>query len=169
MKTCLSDSGISINVPYGDGEVDFLTKEEFISRYGEENLPEENICGGFDAESYLEYWCAAADLIEAWIEYQKKRKLFATALNEETKHRVQSVVDDYYRGDIDRLKKHTQALNRKFYEKLAVYIEYCRKNNVDFSEPHLKSCTMQKDYTALSKGCEERMAAKTKPLPLYCI
>ena len=164
-KAFLSDSGISINVLWGEGEVDSLTEEEFIARYGEEDLPDMRV--ELSIELCVEYWRAAYGLVKAWSEYQAKNKLLDVAASEEVSYLVKSVIDKYYRGDIHRLERHVQTLYRKFDKKLTVYIEYCHKDKIDFSELYLKSCTEQKEYSALRTECEKRMKSQAKPLPLY--
>ena len=56
------------------------------------------------AIDYRPYWQVQLELVNAWANYQKAKRLLINASYEETRHRVSSVVKDYW-GDNQKLKR----------------------------------------------------------------
>ena len=118
---------------------------------------------GFDAETELdsrEYWQLAGELINAWAQYQAKKKLFVNATHEETWHKVWDVIVKNYDGDVRRVRRHEQKLSIQVDIKLNNFDRICGKFKVEpVSRQWLyENLKDSKDYASYRGKCDRRKA-----------
>lgn len=169
MKVYLSDGKDTVVVFFEDREEpDWYSVEEFIAAYGEEALPEPKI-DDLQNESFAEYWSAAIELINAWANYQAKRKLYANAICEETTHRVADVIAKNYDNDLQRLKRQTTKFFVLVDENLGIFRYNCRVYGVESVDMEWLKVHLfdKKDYRRVRDKCKRRKAANKPPVSLH--
>lgn len=169
MKVYLSDDKDTVVVFFEDREdPDWYSVEEFIAAYGEEALPESKV-DDLQNESFAEYWDAAIELVNAWANYQAKRKLYVNATCDETVHRVADVIAKSYDNDLRRLKRQAAKFFTLVDEGLDIFRYYCRVYGMEpvdimWLRTHLFD---KKDYRRVRDKCKRRKAANKSPVSLY--
>lgn len=116
--------------------------------------------------SSIEYWQYAIYVINIWAEYQSKKKLLINATHDETRHRVQSVVNNkkYYDGSLARIRKRRDDLSGLVDDCLSGFNKICSLYKVDpvsreWLYDHLKGA---KDYQSYRGKCLTRFSRPDK-------
>ena len=112
------------------------------------------------------YWEYALGVINLWARYQAAKKLYINATHEETRRRVQSVVNDkkYYGGSTRKIYDRKESLSYQLSRKLAGFADVCEFYGVEpvtreWLYDHLKEA---KDYASYRGRCQRRFKKPEK-------
>ena len=113
-------------------------------------------------ETNATYWRAAENLVNAWSNYQAKKKLYINATHNETRHKVWKVVMDNYDGDVRKLKYHEERLSIEvddYLERFEMACGYLGIESVsrDWLYRNLRNA---KEYDSLRQKCRRRLNSK---------
>lgn len=167
MKAILSDDRTMVNTEVNGCFISYPV-DEFIAMYGEDSPPESQLANQPDIDSFLEYWEAAINLVNAWAAYQAKRKLFANASCGATRHRVQLVIDGHYGGNLDNLEKAIMRLYADVEKCLGIFAYYCRLHKLEpIGITWLRRHLLEgKNYKAIRDKCRRKMSSGKEPVSL---
>ena len=112
------------------------------------------------------YWQYALDVVNKWAKYQAKKKLLINATHEETRHRVQGVVNDekYYGGSVTKIRESRDALSYQLDRLLSEFVDICEFFEVEpvsreWLYDHLEDA---KDYASYRGKCQTRLKKPSK-------
>lgn len=77
------------------------------------------------------YWKGAAALVDAWANYQSVKKLLINATHDETRHKVQRIVDQYYGKSICRVREAEQERSQRVEQELHEFARLCERYEVE--------------------------------------
>ena len=117
---------------------------------------------------YPDYWSTALALINAWSEYQAKRKLYINATCAATSHKVLDIINKHYKGNLQLLKNEMRKLYANVDRMLTVFRYCCEKFHLDTVDTMwLRRNLMQSsEYKSLRGKCQRRMNAGKAPVSL---
>lgn len=106
-----------------------------------------------------QYWQKALDVINAWSKYQSVKKLYINATHDETRHRVQRVVDGYYGGRVERVRNHERELSLTVDRLLGEFRTICDSFRVESVSRNwlYHKLADAKAYDSYRKKCERRL------------
>jgi len=78
----------------------------------------------------VSYWLFLKEVIDVWMQYLSKKKLYINVTYEETYHKVAHVVAKYYDGNTGKIKKAEQTLSCTLNGKLERFEKYCSQTGV---------------------------------------
>ena len=138
--------------------------ELFPSEFGVEPAPESS---PKDNDNVLDrmpskiYWQYSLDVVNKWAKYQAAKKLYVNATHDETRHRVQAVVNSekYYKGSVSRIYEQEKALSYQLSRLLVEYRDICDFFGVEpvtreWLYDHLKDAS---DYASYRGKCQRRL------------
>lgn len=160
MEAYYNDAKTCILVVLEDGATEEFTVEEFIDTYGEDALPDSGSpVYKHEPPSPRIYWNAAIDLINAWSEYQAKKKLYINATHAETINRVRHVVVKNYDGNIRKVADHRNQLSEEVDNQLARFEDICAGFDVEpVNRVWLyRNLTEARQYASLREKCRRRL------------
>ena len=157
MEAYYNDAKTAILVVLEDGAAEEFTIDEFIATYGEEALPGELPSKVYEPNPKI-YWGAAVDLVNAWSKYQAVKKLQINAMHEETRHKVDKVVQKHYSGSIQKIMNRRYELSEILNEEIEGFSNICSVFDVEpvnryWLHDHLRDA---KDYASLREKCKRR-------------
>lgn len=115
-----------------------------------------------------QYWEMALYIVNLWSGYRGRCKLYNTASNERTKHRVRNVLDKYYKGNLDVLMRATNQDAQELQWALESFADICAKvyvKSIDWGwlESHI---TDGKDAASYRGKIQRRLAKVKTPVSL---
>ena len=147
-----------------DGATEVFPIEEFIKTYGADALPNGGPFYKHEPPSSRIYWNAAIDLINAWSDYQAKKKLYINATHPETFFRVAKVVKEKFDGNFQKIANRRDELSREVDCLIDRFEDICSGFDVEpvsrvWLYQHLKDAD---DYKRLREKCKRRLN-RTRP------
>ncbi|MBQ3352829.1 hypothetical protein IJG89_00545 [Candidatus Saccharibacteria bacterium] len=113
------------------------------------------------------YWEACLNLVNAWADYQKVKKLLINAQFDETEHKVRPVVDGYW-GDINKLQCSVDERSQLVDSALRCHELLCSRYGVEpVSRDWLYHRLLgAKDYASYRGKIQRRKARYKEPVSL---
>ena len=143
-----------------------LFPEEFGVEPIPENSPEKKSDDASKKMPSKIYWQYSLDVVNKWAKYQAAKKLYINATHDETRHRVQAVVDSkkYYNGSVNRIFEQEKALSYQLSRLLVEYRDICDFFGVESVKrewlyDHLKDAS---DYASYRGKCQRRLKNPNK-------
>ena len=114
------------------------------------------------------YWTVAKSIVDWWAQYNAAKKLYYNATHEETRHKVQHVVQKHYFGNPDRIKSREKDLSFCVDACLDRFEMICEDLKIepvtrDWLYHHLKA---SKDYQSLRGKIDRRQKNGVEPVSL---
>lgn len=111
------------------------------------------------------YWFFSKEIIDLWSQYNSKKKLYIAATHSETYFKIKDIVDKYYGGDANRIKKAENMLSIELDGKLERFEKYCSKLGIEsVSRDWLYRNVVDGKAAAKYRGKINRKAYKSAPV-----
>lgn len=153
-----------------NGKSEHYSTEVFAAMYGSDadTLVKPSEGAAAIMTEYPDYWGAAIALINAWSEYQWKRKLHINVTCGTTNQRVLDTIDKYYGGKLQLLEKDVRNLYADVCKKIIIFQHYCEKYQLATVDTMWlrENLTRDNEYRSLRGKCQRRKDAGKMPASL---